>query len=72
MFPSTLHVDADRRMRGKVFAYQFLTPGRFMRADRNVATGVMARDECVDCGEFEPCYKLSLGRLALEIAIGKK
>jgi len=72
MFPPTLRVDVDRPMRGKVFAYQLLTPGGIMCADRKVSVDVKAWDECVDCGEFELCYKLSLGKLALELAISEK
>jgi hypothetical protein len=72
MFPPTLQVDADRPVRGKVFAYQLLTPGGIMRADRRISADVEAWDECVTCDDFDHCYKLSLGRLLLEVAINEK
>ncbi len=72
MFPPTLHVDADRPVRGKAFAYQLFTPGGIMRADRRVSADIKAWDECVSCAEFEHCYKLSLGKLVLETAISEK
>ena len=69
MFPPTLHAAADRPMRGKVFAYQLLTAGGTFRSDRKVSADIEAWDACVDCGEFQPCFKLSLGKLVLETAI---
>jgi len=72
MFPQTLHVDGDRPKRGKVFAYQLLRAGGAFRSDRRVAADVAAWDECVGCEDFEPCYRLSLGKLLLEIAVCEK
>jgi hypothetical protein len=72
MFPETLHVDADRPIRGKVLAYELLTAGGTFRSDRRVTANVEAWDQCVSCGDFDHCYKLSLARLLLETAIGDK
>jgi hypothetical protein len=72
MFPSTLPVASDRPMRGKVFAYQLSTAGGTLRADRRVSADMNAWDACVECLDFDSCYKLSLAKLALETAISKK
>lgn len=72
MFPTTLHPAGDLPMRGKVFAYQLLTAGGTFRADRKVTADIEAWDACAACEDFEPCFKLSLGRLVLETAISEK
>jgi hypothetical protein len=42
------------------------------RSDRKVAVDIAAWDACRECPEFDGCYKLSFGRLALESAISEK
>jgi hypothetical protein len=72
MFPDTLHVENDRPLRGKVFICQLLTAGGTFRSDRKVTADVAAWDECVACKDYEHCYRLSLGKLMLETAVGGK
>ncbi len=72
MFPETLHAQDDQPVRGKVFAYQLVTAGGLWRSNRGVSADVQSWDECVECRELEHCYKLSLGKLLLEIAVSEK
>ncbi len=72
MFPPTLHIDGDRPMRGQVFACQLLRAGGAFRSDRRVAADMEKWDECVGCDDFDHCYKLSLGKLMLEVAVSEK
>jgi hypothetical protein len=72
MFPETLHFDSDRPMAGKVFRFQLSTAGGTFRSDRRIAVDIAAWDECRECHEFDACYKLSMGKLALETAISQE
>jgi len=72
MFPETLHFEPDRPMRGKVFRFQLSRAGGTFRSDRKIAADMAAWDECRECAEFDACYKLSMGKLALEAAISEK
>ncbi len=71
MFPQTLHGDSSRPMKGKVFAYKLLSGGMTL-TERRVTHDLTAWDDCLECPEFEHCYRLSLGGLLLETAIGEK
>jgi hypothetical protein len=72
MFPSTLKFANDKPSRGKVFAFELLTAGGTFRSGRRVSHHLSEWDDCLDCPEFEHCYKLCVGRLALETAIGQR
>ncbi len=69
MFPDTLHFDADRVMSGKVFSFEIVRAGGTFVSQRRVAVNRQEWDDCLACPEFEHCYKLCTGRLALEAAI---
>jgi hypothetical protein len=72
LFPETLHPDGDHPVQGKVFAYQLLTAGGMFRSDRSISVDIPAWDDCLNCEDFDSCFKLSLGKLALETAITDK
>ena len=72
MFPETLHYESDRPMVGKVLRFQLSRAGGLFRSDRRIAVDTAAWDECCECAEFDTCYKLSMGKLALERAISDK
>ncbi len=72
IFPPTLQGAHDRPIADKVFSYQLLTAGGTFRSGRRVAHDLSAWDDCLECPELDSCYKLSLGRLMLEAAIGEK
>jgi hypothetical protein len=69
MFPSTLTLQTDRPVSGKAFSYEVTKAGGTFVSRRSVAVNVPEWDDCVKCAEFDPCYKLSMGRLALETAV---
>jgi hypothetical protein len=69
MFPDPLHADNDRRVKGKVFSYLLSTAGGMIRNDRSVTADITQWDDCRQCPEFEHCYQLCLGRLALQAAV---
>ena len=69
MFPSILPPEADRSVSGKVFSYELSRPGGTFVAHRRVTTNMAEWDECLKCLEFDHCYKLCMGKFALEAAI---
>jgi hypothetical protein len=54
---------------GKVFSYQLKRAGGTFVSHRTVAVNMAEWDDCLKCPEFDHCYKLCTGRLALEAAI---
>jgi hypothetical protein len=69
MFPSILPHEAGRLVSGKVFAYELRRAGGTFVSQRRVAVDMAEWDDCLKCPEFDDCYKLCTGRLALEAAI---
>ena len=72
MFPDPLHFRSDERVSGKVFGYELDTAGGVGRADRRVEVSMDGWDECRECAEFEHCYRLCLGSLALNAVIANE
>jgi hypothetical protein len=69
MFPSILPPEADRLVSGKVFSYELRKAGGLFVSHRRVAANTAEWDDCLKCPEFDHCYKLCMGRFALEAAI---
>lgn len=69
MFPSILPPEADRLVSGKVFSYELRRAGGTFVSHRRVAANMAEWDDCLKCTEFDHCYKLCMGRFALEAAI---
>jgi len=69
MFPSILSAEADQVVSGKVFSFEIVRAGGMLVSHRRVATNTQEWNDCLECSEFEHCYKLCTGRLALEAAI---
>ncbi len=69
MFPPILRLEADKIVPGKVFSFEIVRAGGTFVSHRRVAANIQEWDDCLDCPEFEHCYKLCTGRLALEAAI---
>jgi hypothetical protein len=68
MFPSVIEPPGNVTMVGKVFSYHISQPGP-MATDRWVSVDRGAWRRCVTCEDYETCYRLSIGRLLLEIAL---
>jgi hypothetical protein len=69
MFPSVLSWEADRVNSGKVFSFEIVRAGGTFVSRRRVATDMPEWDDCLECPEFEHCYKLCTARLVLETAV---
>jgi hypothetical protein len=69
MFPSVLQLDADRVVSGKVFSYEVQRAGGSFVSHRQVAVNMKEWDICLQCPEFDHCYKLSLGKFSFEAAV---
>ena len=69
MFPTTLRVEADKLVWGKAFSFELRRVGGMFALDRRIAVNIEQWDDCLAWPEFEDCYKLGLGKVALEAAI---
>ncbi len=70
MFHDTLHFAANEEMKGKVFSFELDTAG-LARSDRQVMAKIEEWDDCLECPEFDHCYRYCMARLTLEAAIAK-
>jgi hypothetical protein len=68
MFPPVIRQPDNVRAAGRVLSYRVELPG-MMSTDRSVSVDEKAWRQCVRCGEHESCYRRSIGKLLLEIAI---
>lgn len=69
LFPDSLHAEFNRPAVGKVFSFVVVSPPGLCRAPRHVEMDREAWDACVECPEFDHCYKLSMAKLALDTAV---
>jgi len=71
MFPDALHFRSNEPQVGKVFTYELdSTPGMgAARTARKFSVNMEEWDDCLNCPEFEHCYKLCMGKMALESVI---
>lgn len=69
MFPTILPSKADRLVSGKVFSYELRRAGGTFVSRRRVAVNMAEWDDCLKCPEFDHCYKLCMGKFALEAAV---
>jgi len=69
MVPKSLHPEFDHPSAGKVFSFVVVSPPGLSRPARRIEVDRKAWDACVECPEFDHCYKLSLAKLALETAV---
>ena len=68
MFHDTLHFESNKEMKGKVFNFELDSIGAG-RSERSVAADIAEWDDCLECAEFDHCYKLCMAKLALGAAI---
>ena len=72
MFPDALHFTSNRPIRGKIFSYEMELAGGLMWADRRTSADIHEWDDCLQCPEFDHCYRFRLGKLALQAAIANE
>ena len=68
MFHETLHFKDNVAMRGKVFSFELDRIG-LGRSNRQIGTDMSEWDDCLDCQEFDHCYKFCMAKLLLQTAI---
>lgn len=68
MFHDALHFSANESMKGKVFSFRLESIG-LARSDRNVIADIEEWDDCMDCEEFDHCYRFCIAKLLLQAAI---
>ena len=71
MFPDALHFRSNEPSAGKVFSFEVdSTVGMgAVRTDRKLSVNLAEWDDCLECPEFEHCYKLCVAKMSLESAI---
>ena len=70
MFHDTLHFEPNKEMKGKVFSFELGSMG-LGRSSRLVKVEIAEWDDCLECPEFDHCYKLCMAQLALGAAVAK-
>ena len=68
MFHETLHFRENVPMRGKVFSFELDRTG-LVRSSRRFEADMTEWDDCLDCEEFDHCYRFCMAKLALQAAI---
>ncbi len=68
MFPPVIKHPNNVRMAGKVLSY-YVEHSGVTPTDRSLSANIDAWSECLVCKEHETCYRLSVSKLLLEIAL---
>ncbi len=68
LFPTVIGRSDNVTAAGEVFSYYITHPGPIV-TNRSVSVDQEAWRQCIACAEYESCYRLSVGRLLLEIAL---
>ena len=68
MFPPVVEMAHNRLVCGKVFGYQVDYPGQVAHK-RDTTVDLDAWQKCLECRELDGCYRLSAGRMLMELAV---
>jgi hypothetical protein len=68
MFHDVLHFRENAPMKGKVFAFELDRKG-LSRSSRGIKADIVEWDDCLECEEFDHCYKFCIAKLLLQDAI---
>jgi hypothetical protein len=71
MYPPVGVTEVNRNVRGKVFGYHLVSRGLGIQG-RTVDVDAAQWESCLACPEFDGCFALSLGKLALEQAVAAR
>jgi hypothetical protein len=69
MLPDALHFQTDRMIAGKVFSFELDSASGVGRRERKVGANLLEWDDCVQCPEYEHCYRYCMAKMELEAAI---
>ncbi len=72
MFPDVLHLPSDKPVSGKVFTVLLERAGGLIRSNRSISAEMNAWGECLECPEFDHCYKFCMAKLNLASAINSQ
>ena len=68
LFPSVRVMAHNKDVAGAVFGYRVEQHG-IVSSPPTLSVNGEAWDNCTRCAEFETCYRLSLGKILMDIAI---
>jgi hypothetical protein len=68
MFHDVLHFQENAPMKGKVFAFELDRNG-LSRSSRSIKADIAEWDDCLECEEFDHCYKFCIAKLLLQDSI---
>ncbi len=68
MFHELLHFQENEPMQGKVFAFELDRSG-LARSNRRITANIAEWDDCIECEEFDHCYKFCMAKLLLQNAV---
>lgn len=68
MFPSVVETAHNRPTSGRVFGYQIDYAGQ-VAGTRAATVDRDAWQKCLDCPDFDSCYRLSEGTMLMELAV---
>jgi len=68
MFPSVVEMTLNKPMAGKVFGYEMYYSGQVAQMRRTTVNDD-AWQECLKCSHLDACYRLSTGRMLMELAV---
>jgi hypothetical protein len=68
IFPPLISLAHNETVAGKVFGYEVDRPGTAVTR-RAVTTNREAWRRCLECPDFDGCYRLSAGTALMEIAV---
>ncbi len=72
MFPDVLRLPSDQPVSGKVFTVLLERAGGLMRSSRSMTADQDQWNKCIQCPEFNHCYKYSMAKLTLASAINSE
>ena len=68
MFPSVVEMAHNRAVVGKVFGYYLDYAGQVAQK-RDTTVDHDAWQKCLECRDFDGCYRLSAGTMLMDLAV---
>lgn len=68
MFPSIVEMAHNRPIAGKVFGYEMDYRGQVAQR-RATTVNYAAWQKCLNCSQLDACYRLSTGKMLMELAV---
>ncbi len=68
LFPSVVEMVHNRPVAGKVFGYEVDYSGQVAQR-RDITVNQDAWRECLKCHYMDDCYRMSVGRMLMELAV---